>query len=178
MLVIHNQNIMTENNVPSLKAVVEQIKGQPKKSFFYSGWWTALTFVLFGLLYLIVAFVVKPQDSDIGNEQVLEYFDKFSPYAGFVFGLLLMIVQYLLHLVKIIVRLKYKIMYPVILFLSSSLFLALAIQFVYFEKRYTDIARGVIDFIGYPLFYATIITCGLALIWLIVKLILHFVKKK
>lgn len=150
----------------------------PKKSFLNSALFPFLGFILFGLAYMAVFFYLKPVAKDIVNTQILGIFKKFSMYVGWVFGLLSMIAMYFLYLIKKIVRLgKVGIINPVILFASVLPWYFFALQLLYHEKRYTDIGRGIITYVGQPLMWTFYVIAGMSALWFVFSII-GFLKKK
>lgn len=153
----------------------------PKKrnNVLNTGWWPVFYFVLFFVVFLGVYIYIKPVAKDVQNEIVLGIFTKYSRFAGAIFGFLSMVAADILYGVKrLIFKFKYSFINPMILAGVTLPWFLLARQLVNFEKRYTDVGRGVITYLGLPLWYSAIIFFGLATIWFVVAVMVSFKKTK
>lgn len=134
---------------------------QPKPARkFLLAWKTfpLISFIIFGLLYLMF---FKELDlrllENVSNSTILNLFPKYGPFAGFVFGLLSMLLAYLLLLLVRILKLKQqKFSYLVVAVLAVLPWYFFARQLVFFENQYTEFARALIFFVGQPLLQTTV----------------------
>ncbi len=178
---------MTEEQTPISSPVEKTPEEEPKveistkkrKCLLHTALFPLIAFIFFGVVYMIVYSILKPVAKDIQNVQIAEIFTKNSLYVGWVFALLSMIAMYVLYLIKKIVRLgKVNFINPIILLGVLIPWYLFAIELIEKEKRYTDIARGIITYVGAPLLWTTYILAGLAVVWLIVLLIIKLIKRK
>lgn len=154
---------------------------EPKKSkgLLNSGWWPLLYFVLFAVVFFGVYAYLAPVAKDIQNDAILSIFVKFSKFTGAVFGLLSMLAAYILYGIrKLIVKSKFSFINPIIMATVTLPWFLLGRELIYFEKRYTDIGRGAIDFLGQPLYYTALVFFGLATVWFLAAVIFSFKKSK
>ena len=140
-----------------------------KLSFIHRGAMPFLTFILFAVAFFAFSKTVHPFVGDIDTGDVLDKFQKYSPYAGAAFGILSMLLMYILYIFRAIFRLN-RIRYsaPFVLMLGFAPWLVLGYQLAYREPRYAMIARFIISFGGFPLFYSGAVMVGLGVLWLIV----------
>jgi hypothetical protein len=150
-----------------------------KKSFINSAWFPLLGFLLYGVSFMIVYSNLDPVAKDITNATILKIFTDYSIYVGWVLGLLSMVVMYVLFLIKKLVRLGWLyILNPIILAVSILPWFLMARQLVYFEKRYIDIAKGLITYLGEPLLWTSYIIFAFAGVWLLAEIARLIFKKK
>lgn len=101
-----------------------------------------------------------PSIRDFGSssiETALKIAHSYGPYAGIGLGLVAFLVTGVLLLLLKIVRLaKFSLANVFLLLVVYGALLALAIELIYYEARYTVLALAVIFFVGKPLYYASI----------------------
>ena len=158
----------------------EQISTTSRKCILNSAYFPLFAFFLIGLTYMVAYFFIEPIATDIVNKIIANIFKKYGIYFGWLFALVSMIAMYILYLVKKIVRLgKIQIINPIILVASMIPWYLLAEQLLHHEKRYTDIGRGLITYVGAPLLWTVYVICGIALLWfLAVSIVKIFQKRK
>lgn len=163
------------------KTKVVKLK-KARKSFINSAWFPLLGFLLYGGSFMLVYSNLNPVAKDITNATILKIFTDYSIYVGWVLGLLSLIVMYVLYLIKKIIRLGWlSLLNPIILIVSILPWFFMARQLVYFEKRYIDIAKGLITYLGEPLLQTSYIIFTVAGVWFlveVVRLIIKIIKKK
>lgn len=144
-----------------------------------SALWPLLSWILFSLIFFGVYAYLAPSAKDIANEKVLEIFGSYSKFVGIAFGFLSMLGAYILFLIKkLVFKKKFAFINPLILAAVYLPWFLFARQLVYFENRYTDIARGVITYVGEPLWYSSIAVFGLAGLWFLLELVFAIKNKK
>jgi len=122
--------------------------------------------ILFAAVFLGASFLLKTETPEIQNQLILEIFKKWSPYVGIVFGLLSMILMYLLWLFGLR---KIKIGFSIALIIAYIPWIIFGYELVYKEPRYTEIATAIIIFLGKPMLYASAFMGGLGVLLLIIK---------
>ncbi len=159
--------------------VMQDVPVVKKKNVLNSALFPLLAFLLIGLVYMAVYAFIKPVAKDIVNETIAKIFKNYGMYFGWVFALLSLVIMYVLYLIKKIVRLgKFQITNPIILIASLLPWYFFAKQLLFHEKRYTDIARGIITYVGLPLLWVVYIVAGIALVWFVVLAIVKLLKRK
>lgn len=150
-----------------------------KKCFLHSAWLPLIFWLVFtGVFYFFAYDLATIKFPDIADKRVISIFSKYSIYAGLILGLLSMLGGYIFYAILRKTKLKNNtFIYPLLTALMALPWYLFARQLVYFENRYTDIARGVINYIGYPLLSTAKFIYVLVLIWLIVLIIKLLVKK-
>ncbi|MFZ2189348.1 MAG: hypothetical protein WA057_04940 [Candidatus Magasanikiibacteriota bacterium] len=167
--------------VPPVVVATEQKVEEKIKSggFLNSGWWPFFSWLLFFGIFWGVFIYLKPVASDIVNSKALEIFTKYSQYVGVVFGLLSMVIIYILFgLKKLILKARLNFINAIILALAYLPWYLFARYLILYEKRYTDIGRGVITYVAGPLKMAVLVVFVLAGVWLIISLLLNLKKSK
>ena len=101
----------------------------------------------------------------------------YGKFTGIGLGLLAFIISLIfLGILKVVRLAKFSLANMLIIFIIYGGYLALAIELIHFEVRYTVLAISIIFFAGYPLYSATIAT--LIFIFVIYLLSMIFGKKK
>lgn len=158
------------------KAEPKNIKQDENRPGFIFRIWPLLTFILFALAFFLIYIGGRSslalEIRDISNQKILKIFSDWTPYFGIVFAFLSYIIYLLLVGIKHLVRLKkFMIINPFLLAASVLPWYFFARQLVYFEPRYTDIARAIISFVGEPLLSVSVFGLVLAALWLFILLI-------
>jgi len=99
-----------------------------------------------------------------GAHQSMEIiFSKYGLFAGVIFGILTLIVLLIVHSILSLFKLtNAPITNPILCILAFAGWFGFAIQLVYFEPHFTNIANAIIFFLGKPLLYSSAITLLLA----------------
>lgn len=101
-------------------------------------------------------------------------FIKYGLFMGIGVGLIIMILSYILYGILALVRLtKFKLTNLILNFLAYLFMLIFGFELVFLENRYTTLANAIIAYIGYPLFYTSIIV----LIFITTFIVLSIIKK-
>lgn len=105
---------------------------------------------------------------------VTDYFPKFGALGGVAFGLIQMILAFVIYLVMKIARIsQWKPAVPLVLFIALLPLAFFGHNMVFVSSRFTALSSGIILFIGYPLWYASLVL----LILLAFILLYGFLKK-
>lgn len=151
----------------------------PKRGFLNSAVFPLLAGLLFGLAYMAAYWYLKPTAGDIVNTTILNIFKKYGLYFGWAFALISLMGLYILYGLKALFRLgRFGILNPVILLAAVFPWYFFANQLLYHEKRYTDIARAIISYVGAPLRYSVLAVSALAVLWLVLAVLFLIFKKK
>lgn len=131
-----------------------------------------------GIFYFFAYDLAAIKYVDITDERVVKIFSQYSIYAGLALGLVSMIGGYLFLLIAKIAKLRnFSFIYPVIAALMNLPWYLFARQLVYFENKYTDIARGLIYYVGTPLLSTTKFLFWLVALWLAIIVVKIIIKK-
>jgi len=149
-----------------------------RRSFLYTKKLPILFLVIFGLMYMFFAYdLVLIQLSTIENYKVLEIFQKYSLYMGFVLALVSILGGYLIYFL-----LRKKLAIYKFFYLGLGILMTLP---WYFESKnllaanpYTDIAKGLSYYVGDPLLRTTKFMFGVFLFWGLGLLIKKYAQKK
>ena len=146
-----------------------------KKPFPHRAYFPLIALTIFASTFYISQIILAPSGEEISNSTILDIFEKYSGLFGIGLGFLSMLLGYFLIGIKKLVRIgKIAILNPLVLILSHLPWLLFAIQLKYFENRYTDLAKAVIDFSATPMLYASIAIIVLGAIWLFVEFVKIF----
>jgi len=147
-----------------------------KKTDLLNKIWPMLTLLIFVLVYYL--FYGPTGISDITNQAIINIFTKYAPYVGWLAGIISLVIFYILVLIKRIAHLtKFIILNPLLLALSFLPWYLFSRQLIFFEPRFTDIARAIISYIGEPLLVASKGAGILSAIWLAYIVIKKIIKK-
>ncbi|MFA6526459.1 MAG: hypothetical protein WCT26_03570 [Candidatus Buchananbacteria bacterium] len=161
-------------------AAAQEIK--PEKTA--HAWYVPLfAYLLFSGTWYLFGDNLSPQmsviASTIANAQIKSIFSDYSGYFGLVFGLVSLIICYILFLpAKLFKILKYRWVQMLIVMLSVLPWIALGYQLVYKEKKYIDIAKGLIAYCGEQLIYCSVTVIVAALIFCSLHFIIQLLKNK
>lgn len=168
-------NVRQDN--PDSKTDTQQIS---KRNFFlHSSLMPVLFWLLFAATFYFFAYDLSAiKLATITNEEIADIFTKYSVYAGLILGLISMLGGYIAYLILKIFKLtKFSITFPLLAGLMILPWYLFARQLVYFENKYTDLARGLIYYVGDPLLTTTKFVFWLILIWALVLVIKLIIKK-
>jgi hypothetical protein len=146
-----------------------------KKPFPHGSYYPLLAFLVFSVSFYLSQIYLSPTGEEITNSTILNIFEKYSAFFGIGLALLSMLLSYILILLKKLFRLgRLAILNPFVLILAYMSWLIFAIQLKYFENRYTDIAKAVIDFSATPMLYASIAVIALCIVWIFIEIVKIF----
>jgi hypothetical protein len=135
-----------------------------------------LALIIFSAAFFVFSKTLHPFLGDIDTGDMLDKFQKYSPFAGAAFGILSMLLMYILYIFRRLFRLhKTRYSAPVVLILGYAPWLIFGYQLAFREPRYAMIARAIIAFGGVQMFYSSCVMVGLGILWLIV---MPFTKRK
>lgn len=150
-----------------------------RKCYLHSALMPFLFWLIFaGLFYFFAYDLARINYSDITDERVTNIFSQYSIYAGLVFGLISMIIGYILLLIAKLAKLKrFSITYPIVAMLMNIPWCLMSRQLVFHENKYTDIGKAVIYYIGEPLLSTAVFFRWLIIFWILVILVKFIIKK-
>ena len=130
----------------------------------------------------LTAALKVPSIRNYGGEspmQTVNFFNKFGWAITLGFALVSWLVSLILLLILKIVRLaKFRISNLIILLLTYGAVLGLAIELLFYEKRYAVATIGTIFFVGQPLYSAAVGTLIFIALIFVVPIIVGLFKKK
>jgi len=174
------EEVMQTNEAKGGEKIVDApVADQPAEKKAPGRWqsiFPVLAIVIFALTYYLSQGEVKGgQPDDISNREIVALFKKLNLYIGFALALSSFALYGLLIFVRRLFRLgKINLLRPFLLAGAFLPWFLLARQLVFFEPRYTDLARALIDFVGWPLYYGSLAGLITALIWLAAALGVKF----
>lgn len=146
-----------------------------KKPFPHGAYFPLIALILFAGTFYISQILLEPSGEEITNSMILDIFEKYSSLFGIGIAILSMITSYIIIGLKKLFRMgKFAILNPLVLILSYLPWLIFAIQLKYFENRYTDLAKAVIDYTSVPMLYASIGVLAISLIWFLIEFLKIF----
>src|SRR6056297_364002 len=151
-----------------------------RKCYLHTGWMLIVFWLIFSVLYYFFAFdLANIKYYDINNQEVIDIFSRFAPWVGTVLGFLSLVGGSIVFLIlkKTKSLTKTKFVFPILALLMNLPWYLIARQLVYFEEKYTDIAKALIYYVGEPLLSTTKVIWWLILVWLLVFLAIKIVKK-
>ena len=129
-----------------------------------------MSLVLSGVTVAAFA-LLQPTGEDVGNSQIVDAFKIAGWVTGPVVGLLSFIVISILNVLRRIFRLRMNAVFgPVVIFLGIVPWLIFS-WVILDEPRYTAFARAVIDFVGRPMLWGSLVACILTVLFAIPVLI-------
>ncbi len=130
-----------------------------------------LAMLLFAALFFAATRMVPAQTAGIENARVIALFEKYLPLTGVAFGLLSLLLMYLLFGLKALLGMgRSGLGAPVVLMLGYAPWAAFGYQLLYREPRYAMIAKAIIAFLGQPLMLSGMAMTGLGLVWFFFRL--------
>lgn len=165
-------------NIEEKEEVFPKIKKQ-RRFFLYSALMPVLFWLIFGGLFYFFSYdLVTIKFKEITDPRVTNIFIKYDVYVGLLLGFLSMIGGYIVYLILVKLKLKkYNLIFPLLAGFMTLPWYLFARQLVYFENKFTDMARGIIIYIGGPLLSTTKVLAWLILIWTIIILTKMLIKK-
>jgi len=145
------------------------------RHFISSFWLPLTTALLLGVITTVVYILLAPTGFDISNGKMLDIFQKAGYGVGFFVGILLLFEVGILNLLRRILRIH------TIFLLHTPIVLLAIFPWILFswdmlgEPRYTNIAKGMIDFVARPLFWGS---AGSALFICLIIVVSLFLKPK
>lgn len=162
---------MTENLQIDLKTT-------DKRSFINRAWWPFLAMLVFAVVYYVSYKMIAPTPTDIDSTKILDIFDKYAQYFGFVLAFLSLLLWYFLYGIKSLLHLgKYSLVNPLTYLLGVFLWGGLAYQIYFREPRFTNIGRAIIDYVAAPLWYTCVVLVSIGVIWFLGNLLYVIFKK-
>ncbi len=107
--------------------------------------------------------------TDIVSMKVTDFAKKYGVFIPALYWVLTIIIHYILNFVRWIIRLKCFISSLVLVFIVYWFNLFMWIQLMFYEPRYTDVAKFIIDSYSKPILWASIATLLLSFVFLFIK---------
>ncbi len=149
-----------------------------KKSFLYGKSIPLLFAFIFAFLFYYFSITQTPTTGEITSDEIVNIFENYSKFFGIGLAFLSTIIAYFLILIKKLIGIgKLKILNVVVVLLSYLPWLIFAVQLLYYENQYTNIAKAIIFYTGAPMFYSSIIVFSLSGVWLLFE-IFNILRKK
>ncbi|MBU1895493.1 hypothetical protein KJ641_01330 [Patescibacteria group bacterium] len=150
-----------------------------RKCYLHSALMPILFWLIFGGLFYFFAYdLVTIKFDGVTDPRFIDIFTKYSVYMGLILGLLSMIGGYIVYFILVKLKLKkFTIIFPLLAGLMTLPWYLFARQLIFFENKFTDMARGIIFYIGGPLLSTTKVLAWLILIWAVIVLIKMIIKK-
>jgi uncharacterized membrane protein YczE len=136
-----------------------------RQYYFWIGGFFMLVF--FGLFFLY------KWDLSLGSSSAYTFFSKYWMYLPLAIGWVSILVSYILLVLTSMFRVNFFITKLLIYLIVYGFWLYFAVQLRYFEPRYTDIAKIIIDTYAFPLLLAS----GATLILVVLLSFFHTNKK-
>ncbi|PIR75125.1 MAG: hypothetical protein CO030_03715 [Candidatus Magasanikbacteria bacterium CG_4_9_14_0_2_um_filter_42_11] len=119
-----------------------------------------------GFFYFFAYDLAQITYPDIIDTRVTNIFSKYSIFAGLALGFISMIGGYIVYALLRKTKVKNcNMIFPAMAFLMTLPWYLFARQLVFFENKYTDIARAIIYYIGVPLLSTTTFLYWLIAMW-------------
>jgi hypothetical protein len=127
-----------------------------------------VSFILFSALFAGFCFGLKPDLAGIESQELIAFFQKWSPFTGAAFAFLSMLGMYIIRLFGLR---RIKVGGALLIIIGFIPWLIFGYDLVYLEPRYAVIAIAIIAFLGKPMLYASAVMVGLGVIWLLLLII-------
>jgi hypothetical protein len=131
-----------------------------------SGWYVLLLawFFYAGAFFTFSKTLVKDVP-DVTNGQMLDLAHRYAAFLGVGLGLLMFLVTGILYLIiRLIMRKSSRLVALILTALGYAPLLVFGWDLVCRELRYSEVARAIITYTGKPMFYSSMIVCGVALV--------------
>jgi hypothetical protein len=120
-----------------------------------------LSSVVYALLFLITSKVFPADPSSIDSYSIVQVFDQYASYAGLGFALLSLLLMLILTGIFSLLGLKKnRFKKPLLVFLGFAPWAVFGYQLIYREPRYANIAKAIIEYLGEPMLYSSLILMG------------------
>jgi len=127
------------------------------RRFLGSGWFPVVIALLMGGVATAAYAVLAPQGADVGNSEMVRVFTIGSWAVGGVMALLSMLLMGVLNLIRRICKIRrVEALHPVVVFAGTFPWFAFAWSLTG-EPRFTAFARAMIDFVGRPMLWGSLI---------------------
>ena len=144
-----------------------------------SGWYVLLlAWIVFGAAFFALSKTMVKPANDITSDQLIEIAGRYSSFVGIGLGLVAYLVTGLVYLIIRLFRLKARRFVALVLTaLGYSAYLVFGYDLVYRERRYAEVARVIITYLGKPMLFSAAIVCGLAVLGVLLTLLLKLLLK-
>ena len=128
-----------------------------------------LWIVFIASFYWLYFTLSKELSPDIVSLKVTDFAKKFGVLIPVAYWILSIIIHYLLVFVRWIIRLKCFVSSLVLVFIVYWFNLFMWIQLMFYEPRYTDVAKFIIDAFAKPILWASALTLFLSFVFIFIK---------
>lgn len=154
-----------------------------KKPFFDRWYFPLIMVIIFSLIFTGFYFLNRDAAAISSwisqNMNIANIFSAYWVFLGWTLGLVSMIGLYLLFFIKLLFWLRrFTLLNPFVYMIIYGGLFWLGYFLAYFEPRYTDIGRWIIDHFSRPLMYASWAIIGFSSLWLIYLIIRKISWKK
>jgi len=141
------------------------------KRFILSGFIPLILWIVFILIFYWVYFSFsKNLWTDITSSKVLDFAKKFGLFIPILYWLISIIIHYLFIFIRWIIRLKCFVSSLVLVFIVYWFNLFIWIQLMFYEPRFTDVAKFIIDSFAKPILLASFLTLLLSFVFVFIKI--------
>ncbi|MDD2871213.1 MAG: hypothetical protein PHS49_04435 [Candidatus Gracilibacteria bacterium] len=114
--------------------------------------------IIFSIIFYLLLLKYFNSDPNLTDINHRDFYLKYTMISPIVFGLLSLVLFYILTFIKFILRLNYLAVTILIYLLVYGFFLFLGIDFMYFESKIAPLASLIIDTFSIPLIFSSIMT--------------------
>lgn len=140
------------------------------KRFISCGFTPLILWIVFTLTFYWIYFgMTRELWTDITSYKVLDFAKKFGVFIPAVYWVLSIIVHYIFVFVRWIIRLKCFVSSLLLVFIVYWFNLFMWIQLMFYEPRFTDVAKFIIDSYSKPILWASALTILVSFVFVFIK---------
>lgn len=175
---LSNQDQQAQQTEENVK--LEAPKKKTKTCYLHTALLPFIFWIIFSALFYFFAYdLADIKYTAITNAKVSTIFKTYGIYTGIALGFISMLGGYITYFILKKTKItRFSFVFPLLVLVMKLPWYFLARQFVYFEKNYTDLGRGIIFYIGHPLLSTTKFLFWLFFLWLLIETILFIIQKK
>lgn len=128
-----------------------------------------LWIVFIAAFYWLYFTLSKELSPDIVSLKVTDFAKKYGILIPVAYGILSIIIHYLLVFVRWVIRLKCFVSSLILVFIVYWFNLFMWIQLMFYEPRFTDVAKYIIDVFAKPILWASALTLILSFVFIFIK---------
>jgi hypothetical protein len=128
-----------------------------------------LWIIFIATFYWLYFTLTKELSPDIVSLKVTDFAKKYGVFIPALYGILTIIIHYLLCFIRWVIRLKCFVSSLILVFIVYWFNLFMWIQLMFYEPRYTDVAKYIIDAFSKPILWASALTLLLSLVFVFIK---------
>lgn len=127
--------------------------------------WIVFTATFYWLYFTLS----KELSPDIVSLKVTDFAKKYGFLIPLAYWILSIIIHYLLFFIRWIIRLKCFLSSLILVFIIYWFNLFMWIQLMFYEPKYTDVAKFIIDSFAKPILWASALTLLLSFVFILIK---------